>query len=125
MDSTNPNTLFGFGTWQLIGQGRTLVGVDTNDNDFKTVNKTGGSKTHNHNSGTLVADIGAVDSNLGSIGYNATGATKNNYNRGITGSAIGDIDSKKANHATTVSGNTADASSLPPYITCYIWKRKA
>ena len=46
MDSTNPNTLFGFGTWQLIGQGRTLVGVDTSDNDLNTENKTGGSKTH-------------------------------------------------------------------------------
>lgn len=29
-----------------IAQGRTLVGVNTSDNDFKTPEKTGGEKTH-------------------------------------------------------------------------------
>lgn len=125
LNSTNPADVFGFGTWVQIAQGRSLVGVDAEDEDFEYASKTGGSKTHNHASGDLVADIGAVDSNLGSIGYNATGATKNNYNRGITGSAIGNIDSKKANHATTVSGNTSNSSSLQPYYCIYIFKRTA
>lgn len=125
LNSTNPADVFGFGTWVQIAQGRSLVGVDTEDEDFEYASKIGGSKTHNHASGDLVADIGAVDSNLGSIGYNATGATKNNYNRGITGSAIGDIDSKKANHAATVSGNTSNSSSLQPYYCIYIFKRTA
>ena len=123
-DSRNPSEILGFGTWEQV-KGRTLVGVDTSDNDFKTVNKTGGSKTHNHNSGTLVADIGAVDNNLGFVGYNATDAIKNRYNRGITANTIDGMDSKIVNHATTVSGNTANSSSLQPYITVYIWKRTA
>ena len=122
-DSRNPSEILGFGTWEQV-KDKTIFGVG-DETEFNAVKKTGGSKTHNHNSGTLVADIGAVDSNLGAIGYNATGVTKNNYNRGITGSAIGDIDSKKANHATTVSGTTDSTSSLPPYITCYIWIRIA
>ena len=42
--STNPGTIFG-GTWQAYGTGKTLVGVDTSDTDFSTVQKTGGSKT--------------------------------------------------------------------------------
>jgi len=45
--NTNPSKWFG-GTWELIAQGRTLVGVDTNDANFNTVKKTGGSKTHIH-----------------------------------------------------------------------------
>lgn len=43
--NTNPTNWFG-GTWELIAQGRTLVGVDTSDADFNTVKKTGGEKTH-------------------------------------------------------------------------------
>ena len=125
MDSTNPNTLFGFGTWQLIGQGRTLVGVDTNDNDFKTVNKTGGSKTHTHSSGSIVANIGAIADDLGKIGYIGTEPQNTTYGMGVSGLAVSDMNTKKVNHATTTSGNTANASSLQPYITVYIWKRTA
>lgn len=44
--NVNPSTYLGFGTWQLWGQGRVPVGVNPNDNDFKTVEKTGGEKTH-------------------------------------------------------------------------------
>lgn len=123
--NANPSTLLGFGTWEQIAQGKTLIGVDTEDTDFNTAGKTGGSKTHNHTSGTLVADIGAVDNNLSYIGYNATDAIKNNYNRGVSASAMENVDSKNVNHATTVSGNTANSSSLQPYITVYIWKRTA
>ena len=42
---TNPSTVVG-GTWAAWGGGRTPVGVNTADTDFKTVEKTGGEKTH-------------------------------------------------------------------------------
>ena len=42
--NTNPSTLFG-GTWVSFGTGRTLVGVDTNQTEFASIEKTGGSKT--------------------------------------------------------------------------------
>lgn len=124
-NNVNPSTYITGTTWELVAQGKTLVGVDENDTDFNTAGKTGGSKTHNHTSGTLVADIGAVDNNLSYIGYNATDAIKNNYNRGVSASAMENVDSKNVNHATTVSGNTANSSSLQPYITVYIWERTA
>ena len=41
--NTNPSIWFG-GTWELISQGRTLVGVDINDTDFNTAKKIGGEK---------------------------------------------------------------------------------
>jgi len=43
--STSPATLFGFGTWARLGQGRALVGVDEGDPDFDTVEEVGGAKT--------------------------------------------------------------------------------
>lgn len=54
----DPNITFG-GTWERYAKGRTLVGVDTNDISFNTVEKNGGTQTttlgvgnlppHNHN----------------------------------------------------------------------------
>lgn len=41
----NPKKYFG-GTWELFGQGKTLIGVDSSDTDFNASEKTGGSKTH-------------------------------------------------------------------------------
>lgn len=48
--NTNPSEEFG-GTWISIGSGKTLVGVDTEDSDYNTVEKTGGSKSK-----TLITD---------------------------------------------------------------------
>ena len=42
--STNPGSLFG-GTWVAWGSGRVPVGVNTNDTNFNTVEKTGGAST--------------------------------------------------------------------------------
>lgn len=43
--STNPSTYFG-GTWERFANGQVLVGVDTQETEFNTVQKTGGNKTH-------------------------------------------------------------------------------
>ena len=42
---TNPSTMFG-GSWVEWGTGRVPVGIDVNDGDFDTVEKTGGLKSH-------------------------------------------------------------------------------
>lgn len=43
--STNPNTLLGYGTWSAFGAGKVLIGLDSGDTDFDTVEETGGAKT--------------------------------------------------------------------------------
>ena len=45
VSATNPAVTLGYGSWQSFGSGRVLVGVDTGDVDFDTVEETGGSKT--------------------------------------------------------------------------------
>lgn len=44
--STNPATLFGFGTWSAFGAGRMPVGFDATQTEFDTGLETGGAKTH-------------------------------------------------------------------------------
>ena len=45
VDATNPSNLFG-GAWSRFGEGKTLVGLDISQNEFKTIGKTGGEKSH-------------------------------------------------------------------------------
>ena len=42
-DSTNPASLFGFGTWAAFGAGRVLVGLNASNALFDTAEETGGS----------------------------------------------------------------------------------
>ena len=43
----NPSSKFG-GTWVAWGSGRVPVGVNSNDGNFNSVEKTGGTSTHSH-----------------------------------------------------------------------------
>ena len=61
--ATNPNTLFGFGTWVAYGVGRVLIGAGT---------------------GTKVATISSVTSSV----ITATGLTNNSNNEFQTGQAV-------------------------------------
>ena len=68
VNSTNPSSLFG-GTWVAWGTGRVPVGINTSDNNFNTVEKTGGSQAHTHNaatSGTYSGTSGKATGNTGS-----------------------------------------------------------
>ena len=112
--STNPNTLLGFGTWSAFAAGRMLVGLDSGDTDFDTVEETGGAKTvtldttmipaHTHTENVpSSASGGALKIALDT---NASGATDSGNITGSTGGGLA--------HA-----------NLPPYIVVYMWKRTA
>jgi hypothetical protein len=107
MDLINPSTIYVGTTWQLIGKGKTLVGVDEDDEDFNEAGKTGGQKTvtltksqipKNQINTTKNVSAGATDGYPMQGSYDVTGT----FNFGGGGEAH---------------------DNMPPYFTCYIWQR--
>ena len=128
VSSTNPSTLFG-GTWESFGIGRTLVGVDTSQTEFNTVQKTGGSKflqRHNHSGST-----GSGKSNFMRVVGSAGTSVNDNHSVGY--SAASYVDKSGTNipggahyhEFTTNNAGTGESGNLQPYITVYMWKRIA
>ena len=114
INNINPSKWFD-GTWELIAQGRTLVGVDTNDSDFNEPKKTGGEKTH-----TLSTDE-MPSHNHGIVNFNNWGASG-------TGSGYQYYNNKTdlmGNNGTSYKGGSQAHNNLQPYFTCYIWCRTA
>jgi len=118
--STNPATLLGFGTWSAFGAGRTLVGIDSGDTDFDTVEETGGAKTHTLTTAELASHAHKV-----SRGNNITGfATP--YGAPISGwglQEVGEASSGVYYRDTNTAGSGNAHNNLQPYIVTYLWKR--
>ena len=87
--STNPSTYFG-GTWVRISEGRVLVGVDENDTDFNTPEKTSGNKTANlYHSHSLSAHTHGMQSHTHSISGHTHGLSSGYAQLSGTGNSIG------------------------------------
>lgn len=122
--STNPTTLFGFGTWTAFATGRTLIGVGTSDQAF-AAGTTGGESNHAltstempvHNHG--VNDPGHVH-DIHLQANTAAGGT----NRGSQG---GDSNSDLSGTGISIqnAGGGAAHNNLPPYVVTYMWQRTA
>lgn len=119
ISSTNPATLLGVGTWVAFGAGRTLVGFDSTQTEFDTVEEVGGSKTH-----TL------TESELPSHTHNTLSSYQTQVE--VIGSSTVTIteadrsgDGADVDIATSSTGSGAAHNNLQPYITVYFWKRTA
>ncbi len=110
--ATNPNTLFGFGTWAAFGAGRALVGLDAGQTEFDVVEETGGAKTH-----TLT--IAEMPSHSHAVPVSVAGSSAGHIQIGA--SPILDATSQN----TGLSGGGTAHNNLQPYIVCYFWKRTA
>ena len=108
------------GTWQAWGTGRVPVGVDTNQTEFNSVEKTGGVKTHTHDLSNAYADL-LMDASSG-IYYREKAVTSwtANYKLNVTG---GGGVSDSYSYGAELGGRTGSGSNLQPYITCYMYKR--
>jgi len=127
--STNPATLFGFGTWVAYGQGRMLISAD----GTYTAGTTGGSATttlstanlpahshtatvtdpgHTHSSNAQQQNTGHQLAGGGSQTVFPTPATINSNTTGIT-------------VAISNTGSGTAFNTISPYIAVYMWNRTA
>jgi hypothetical protein len=142
--ATNPNTLFGFGTWVAYGQGRVLISQD----GTYTAGSTGGSATttlsttnlpsHTH---TFSATTGGANTSLNhqhNVGSNDSTANDggNPNQEFVRNSGSGNGPTTYTNfvdlgHTHNVSGTTDGTGSgtavttISPYIAVYMWNRTA
>jgi len=137
--ATNPNTLFGFGTWVTYGSGRVLISQD----GTYTAGSTGGSATttlieanlpsHTHSATFTGTALGTHDHYVGSndstAGYGGDAGNREfvqNYNAG-NGPATYTNPISAGTPAGSVSvGNTGSgtaATTISPYIAVYMWNR--
>ena len=120
--STNPGTLFG-GTWQRIAYGRTLVGVDENQTEFDTVQKSGGHKSLQSHTHTMVS----AGNHNHIVSYDQIwkfgGSTSLATTEGGPYNGSGYVkDSGSHTHTINNSGG-GNAQNLQPYLTVYFWRR--
>lgn len=134
--STNPATLFGFGTWEAMPAGRVLLAQGKSSwGTTYNAGSTGGEATHQLTVGelpshshsgstnttgehthtfTVTSDESGNDSNKPTVGYNNAGI--------YTTSSAG-------NHSHTLTinntGNNQSHNNIQPYIAIFIWKRTA
>lgn len=143
--STNPATLLGYGTWSAFGAGKMLVGLDSGDTDFDTVEETGGAKTktiaqanlpnistgagtsHNHTQDAHThvltelrdATTGGSTTNIAlSADTSSTTGTK------VSGSTTA-TNQAEAAHTHSLGGSGTALNVVNPYIVVYMFKRTA
>lgn len=112
-----PADLFG-GTWEQVGKGRYLLGVDPSDETgkFNASDKTGGSKTHRHFNGVYSIN------NTQLTVSNKNAASGKSIEQAYTVNGVTGFTS----YSGTAAGygySTEDAEVQPPFYTVYMWKR--
>lgn len=126
----NPAVKYGVGTWELWGQGKMPVGVDSTDSDFDAAEKTGGSKTKTFNlSDKGYAKIsgiggGSTAPNTVYIGADRISCPEYSYKTKSAASSTSGGGSSST-FGTPLGGSTDEGDVMNPYITCYMWKRVA
>lgn len=117
VNNTNPSTFFG-GTWEAWGAGKVPVGVDANDTDFATVEKTGGEKTHT----LTVSEMPKHSHNLPTFYSNPQKENITFANSAFNEDKASDGNVSNGGQVISTGGGQAH-NNLQPYITCYMWKR--
>ena len=145
LTTTNPATLLGFGTWTAFGSGRVLVGLNSSDSAFDTLQETGGNKdavvvSHNHTATTDSAgshnhavaggNIASSSKGFGEAGSasvpGALGPFVGYFNNLNSGTQIIENNGTHTHSLTTSSSGTSGTNAnLQPYITVQMWLRTA
>lgn len=125
-ENINPATYLGFGTWELMGKGRVLVGYDNGDTDYNQVGKKGGNKKINLSSVNIPVNglsVRCYEANIDNTPLNRPG-------RGgwVLGNDQGEYGSWKTGKiASNTNGNQSvtPVDIRQPYEVVFIFKRIA
>lgn len=105
----NPNSIWSETTWELFGQGKTLIGLDTGDTDYNTALKTGGAKTislsHTHSTSghaLTTSEMPSHSHSFGSHSHTMNHTHSDTFSVTPDGSHVHDI---KRVWTSTVGGN--------------------
>jgi hypothetical protein len=137
--ATNPNTLFGFGTWVAYGQGRMPISVDatylagTTGGSATTTLITANLPSHSHSATFTGTALGTHDHYVGSndstAGYGGDAGNREfvqNYNAGNGPATYTNPISAGTPSGSVSVGNTGSgtaATTISPYIAVYMWNR--
>lgn len=129
--STNPNTLFGFGTWVAFGAGRVLLG----DGGGYAAGATGGSAdaivvSHTHSATTTSTDSGHTHGSSIGSGFISNGGSEqlaggNNLNFGRPSTTATGTASISSSTSISTTGSSGTGANLQPYVVVYMWNRTA
>jgi len=130
--STNPGTLFGFGTWTAFGAGRVMVGLDAGNVLFDTAEETGGAAdatlpSHTHTATSTVTDSGHTHQVQGGTGFGVPAGggvvAVNNATGGIAATTVSAVTGITVATTNASAGTSGTNANYQPYITVYMWKR--
>lgn len=143
--STNPATLFGFGTWEAMPAGRVLLAQGKSSwGTTYNAGSTGGEATHQLTVGEMPSHTHTASTNTtgnhhhGTVWTDGTYSVWGLYNSSTNHRGMGagnDNDnalpntSTDGNHSHTVTINNAGSNTahnnIQPYYSCYMWHRTA
>lgn len=115
-DNEDYSNWLGF-TWERTAVGKVLVGIDSTDDDFNTIGKTSGEKTH-----TLTIDEMPK--------HRHTQISANSGSSGLTGTTYSGLGWSTGNNeilgnAMQNTGGSQPHNNLQPYQVVAYWKRVA
>jgi hypothetical protein len=118
--ATNPNTLFGFGTWVAFAAGRVMVG---NGGGF-SAGATGGSAdaivvSHTH----TATDSGHTHQAGTWTGSYSSSGGANTFNGMTQPNGTNQSGSSTANISVSTEGASGTNANLQPYVVVYMWNR--
>lgn len=126
--NVNPGTYLG-GTWIPWGTGRTPVGVDADQAEFNTVEKTGGEITHTLDEGEIPEHNHAISADelqgLGLVWVNSNEMEVSSTQGQPHEYMWSEPENTQITCNTNATGGGLPHNNLQPYITCYYWKRTA
>jgi len=121
-NSTNPNTLLGFGTWVRFGEGRMVISQQDSNPRWNSAEETGGLESVTLTTAQIPTHSHTINTHRYPRVEYYGGAEVN-----ITAFDAG-TPSPEGPSSTYSSNNTGSGQShenMPPFITVYMWKRTA